>query len=370
MSDADRSGRPPRWRHPATAIAVPVLVLGLVAVLPTLTLLGTDPCVGEDPTGCASVRESAPGSAGGPVLSGRGGDAAPSAVPSAAPSAGPGGAMPGSRPGWKVNFADDFTGRGIDLTRWGRYSGRPGGAPPTAEWQRGNVLVRDGKLLLKGRKIKGKWVTAGVSMAPAGARTYGRWDIRFRIQRGNGVGYAILLYPGDGGWPPEIDIAEDGGGLRTTTQATLHWGEENHQIQRTTSSDFTVWHTVGVIWEPGRVRYLLDDREWGRVDSPDVPDEPMWLGLQTQQSPCVTRYRNCPLPGETTAVDMEVDWVVRSERSTAGSSLPGESIPGLSDESSTTNSTEEPGATSSTRSAVISAEGLIRRRGTRAMGWT
>jgi hypothetical protein len=357
MSDADRSGRSARWRRPATAVAVPALVLGLVAVLPTLTLLGTDPCVGDDPTGCASVRP--------PVLSGRGAEAAPSVLP--------GGAMPGPRPGWKVSFADDFTAGGLDLSRWGRYEGRPGGAPPTAVWERGNVAVRDGKLLLKGRQVGGRWVTAGVSMARAGSRTYGRWDVRFRIQRGNGVGYAILLYPADGGWPPEIDIAEDGGGRRTGTQASLHWGRDNQQLHRSVSADFTGWHTVGVIWEPGRLRYLLDDREWGRVDSPNVPDQPMWLGLQTQQADCEARYRNCPLPGATPAVDMEVDWVVRSERTTADVSLPGKS-PGLSGEPpdrwSRLNSAEDPGETWAGRPAAISAEGLMRRRGAGAMGWT
>ena len=340
MSDADRSGRPVHWRRPAMAIAVPVLVFGLVAVLPTLTMLGTDPCVGDDPTGCPAVRS--------PAVSARGAEAAPSMVPS--------GAMPGARPGWKVTFADDFSGDGLDFTRWGRYEGRPGGAPPTAVWQRGNVAVQDGKLLLKGRKVDGKWVTAGVSMARAGSRTYGRWDIRFRIQRGNGVGYAILLYPADGGWPPEIDIAEDGGGLRGSTQATLHWGKENHQQQRRLSADFTGWRTVSVVWEPGRLRYLLDDREWGRVEGANVPDEPMWLGLQTQQVTCVTRYRNCPLPSETPAVDMEVDWVMRSERGTVDVSLPDVSRP----EKSPDELTEDPGEGSAERSAAISAEGPMR----------
>jgi hypothetical protein len=353
MSQADRPGRPAPWRRPAMAVAVPLGILALVTVLPTLTLLGTDPCVGEDPSGCDAART--PGVSG-PQAGSGGANEAASSVPAAR------GAIPTSRPGWKVTFADDFTGDGIDLGRWGRYAGRPGGAPPTAVWERGQVAVRDGKLLLKGHKRDGRWVTAGVSMARAGSRTYGRWDVRFRIQRGNGVGYAILLYPDDGGWPPEIDIAEDGGGLRTSTQATVHWGRENHQIHRSTSADFTTWHTVSVVWDPGRLRYLLDDREWGRVDSPDVPDEPMWLGLQTQQATCSAEYRNCPLATETKAVDMEVDWVVRWERATSGVSLrDGSPGPGELSPLNTVVSAERLGPLSAGRSGAMSAEGRMRR---------
>jgi hypothetical protein len=355
MRDADRSGRP--WRLPrSAAVAVPALILGLVAVLPTLTLLGTDPCVEESPTDCSSARR--------PVLGGGAGEQ-PSSVPAPDP-----GAMPRSRPGWRVTFADDFTGPGLDRRRWGRYEGRPGGAPPTAVWAPDNVVVRDGKLVLKGRKVGARWVTAGVSMAHAGSQTYGRWDIRFRVQRGNGVGYAVLLYPGDGGWPPEIDIAEDGGGGRGHTQATLHWSIANHQLHRDVAADFTRWHTVSVIWQPGRLHYLLDDREWGRVESPDVPDEPMWLGLQTQQATCTARYRNCPDTREAPAVDLEVDWVVRWKAAPLDD--PSDHRTDRTDPALTggENSSEERGPVSAERSGGISAEGLMRRPVPGGVGWT
>jgi hypothetical protein len=287
-------------RHrPVAAVAVPLLVLGVVAVGPTLALLGTDPCVTRAPTGCPATR-------------------LPSAAPdvaAAGTSAGPSVRlpMPGPRAGWTVTFADDFTGRDLDRHRWGRYRGRPGGAPPSARWDPGHAVVRDGKLVLRGEKVGGEWLTAGVSMARAGSQTYGRWDVRFRIGRGNGVGYAVLMYPADGGWPPEIDFAEDGGGLRRSSQATLHWGEGNKTVHRSVSADFSVWHTVSVIWSKGSLRYLLDGQVWAGLSGYHVPDQPMWLGLQTQQADCRVEYDNCPLSRTAASVDMEIDWVVRSQ---------------------------------------------------------
>jgi beta-glucanase (GH16 family) len=120
----------------------------------------------------------------------------------------------------------------------------------------------------------------------------------------------ILLWPVRD-WPPEIDFAENGGTTtaRGSMAATLHHGEENHQIQRRVRADFTRWHRMGVEWTPGKLVYTLDGRTWGTVESRHVPDEPMELDIQTQTGACGDRCAPCPNASTPALVEMEVDWV-------------------------------------------------------------
>ncbi|MFN8076567.1 MAG: glycoside hydrolase family 16 protein [Kineosporiaceae bacterium] len=217
--------------------------------------------------------------------------------------------MPGNLPGWKVTASDDFTAAALDLTNWGVYDGVPGGNEP-ARWSKNHVAVQGGKLVLQNYMENGTWVSGGVSRARGGGQTYGRYDIRFRVDKADHIGYAILLYPSSGKWPPEIDIAEDGGGNRAQTSSTLHYGSEDFQIQVRKQADFSQWHTVSVIWKQNRLEYYLDGARYGVTNSAMVPSEPMWLGMQTQYKRC-NEWDNCNYGSMPTQANMEIDWVVR-----------------------------------------------------------
>jgi hypothetical protein len=226
----------------------------------------------------------------------------------------PRGGMPTSEPrGWHRVFADDFA-RGLSASRWGRYSGQPGG-DPGGLWAPSHVVVRNGILNLetyRDPRFGGRWVSGGVSSAPALKQTYGKYEVRFRMDPGKGVSAVLLLWPSGDGWPPEIDFAEDGGvtNARTKMSATFHYGADDHQIQRTVHVDFTRWHTMGVEWTPGRLVYTLDGRRWAAVRHRDVPDEPMELDLQTQAGTCGDRYAPCPDATTPPRVTLQVAWVV------------------------------------------------------------
>ena len=134
--------------------------------------------------------------------------------------------------------------------------------------------------------------------------------MRFRIDKGAGVAGIALLWPSDEPWPPEIDFAEDGGGNRTKTTATLHYGADNSQIQASVVADFSQWHTVGVEWTPGHLAYTLDGAVWATMDNPNVPSGLMEMDLQTQAGTCGDAWAPCPDASTPAHVAMQVDWVV------------------------------------------------------------
>ena len=224
----------------------------------------------------------------------------------------PSGAMPvGNLRGWRQVLAQDFTSNRLPRG-WGTYTGRPGGNP-NGWWQPSHVAVRGKDLHLVGDWQNGRFVTGGLMSTMA--RTYGKYEVRFKVSRAPGVAYVLLLWPADEWWPMggEIDFAEDGGGARRTTTATLHYGAGNTQVQRHLHADFTHFQTVGVEWTPGRLVYTLNGRPWATVTNPRVPSRPMCLALQLEAGHG-TSWSPAPSRATPRTVDMVVDWVVAYRR--------------------------------------------------------
>jgi beta-glucanase (GH16 family) len=219
--------------------------------------------------------------------------------------------------GWHRVFFDDFTG-GLRPSKWGTYSGQPGG-DPGGWWAPSHVVVRNGILNLetyRDPKFGGRWVSGGVSSANALRQTYGRYEVRLRMDPGKGVAAVALLWPSGNQWPPEIDFAEDGGetNARSHISATLHYGADDKQIQRTVQADFTRWHTVGVEWTPGRLSYTLDGRRWGGVRHRQVPAQAMEMDLQSQAGTCGDASAPCPDATTPARVTFQIDWVAAYAR--------------------------------------------------------
>ena len=237
------------------------------------------------------------------------------AVDAPAASATPSGvAMPtGDIRGWHQVLADDFTGSALDTSKWRLYWGQPGG-DPGGWFDPAHVSVSGGQMVLAGSRDPadgGKWATAGVSDSPGLVQTYGKYLVRFRFDSGVGIAHAILLWPADNSWPPEIDFSEDNGANRQTTYATLHWGSNNTQVQRKVAVDLTKWHTLGVEWTPDRLVFTLDGRPWSTLTSSHVPAIPMTLDIQTQAWACGTStWERCPNATTPSHVNLYVDWAV------------------------------------------------------------
>lgn len=224
---------------------------------------------------------------------------------------------PRTLPGWHRVFVDNFTEPSLAATHsWQTYSGHPGG-DPAGWWDPTHVVISHGELQILGYQDDrdvgagerpGTWVTGGLQSLRT--QTFGMDLVRFRMGRGRGIGAAILLWPANNRWPPEIDFTEDNGaGSRNRTYATLHYGSQDHTVGRSIAVDLTRWHTVGVKWTPEHLVFLLDGRAWATIDGPRVPAQPMRLALQTGENACGDSFEVCPDGSTPAHVDLDVQWV-------------------------------------------------------------
>jgi beta-glucanase (GH16 family) len=219
----------------------------------------------------------------------------------------------GDLPGWHQVLADDFTEPQLDPAVWQTYWGQPGG-DPGGWFDPSHIYLSNGALVLSAYQDPadgGKWATGGVSSSPGLSQTYGKYEVRFRFDAGAGIAHAILLWPTDNSWPPEIDFSEDNGSDRQTDYATLHYGTNNTMIGRQVAVDLTQWHTLGVEWTPGHLVYTIDGQVWATVADVNVPSTPMALDIQTQAWACGTStWEQCPNATTPAHVNLYVDWVV------------------------------------------------------------
>jgi beta-glucanase (GH16 family) len=213
---------------------------------------------------------------------------------------------------WRRVFFDDFND-GLRSSRWATYSGQPGG-DPGGWWAPSHVVVAHGILNLetyRDARFGGRWVSGGVSSARALRQTYGKYEVRLRMDRGKGVAMVALLWPVRNQWPPEIDFAENGGETptRKSVTATLHYGAANNQIQRTVRANFTKWHLLGVEWTPSLLVYTLDGHPWAIVRNSAVPSQAMEFDVQAQAGTCGDPYAPCPNATTPRRVTFQIDWV-------------------------------------------------------------
>lgn len=238
----------------------------------------------------------------------------PAPVPEGSSSSAPSGQpMPlGDLGSWDKVFSDDFTGDTIS-SKWSRYSGRPG-SDPDAQWARSHVVVDDGKVALwtyRDSAYGGKWTSGAINNSRSGvAARSGRYDIRMRADRAKGINLAALLWPYEGGWPPEIDFVEDRDGDRADFTTTIHYknsSTSHGMIHGKKIVDMTQWHTYGVRWTPGKVVYTVDGEIWKTVYSSNVPSVRFELAIQTN---AVTRGAVKPDSSTPSRSKVEIDWVV------------------------------------------------------------
>ena len=213
----------------------------------------------------------------------------------------------GNIPGWVQVFTDDFTGNSL-RNDWSMYTGVSGATG--TQWASDRVAVANSTARLLAAPSGNRWTAGAIANYGTSVQTYGKYDLRFRMDKAEGVKYAFLTWPSAENWPVggEIDFAEDGGGNRIGTSATTHYadGNGNHQqVQRNmTNLDFSQWQTIGVEWTPGKLAYTANGTVWATVTSPSaaIPSHSMFLALQVEIT-----GTNGTTPNPTVC---EVDWVV------------------------------------------------------------
>ena len=122
------------------------------------------------------------------------------------------------------------------------------------------------------------------------AQTYGRFEARIKIPRGQGIWPAFWMLGaniGAVGWPDcgEIDIMENIGREPNTVHGTFHGpgysGGERHRRgvpeSRTAGRSPTAIHLYAVEWEPAEIRWYVDGHLYQTRKPSDLPAGARWV---------------------------------------------------------------------------------------------
>ena len=82
------------------------------------------------------------------------------------------------------------------------------------------------------------------------------------------------------GWPAcgEIDIMEMVGHEPSTTHGTAHWGPQGQGFSTYQGGDYKIsgekfsdaYHVFSIIWEPGSIKWMVDDNEFFKITTANV----------------------------------------------------------------------------------------------------
>lgn len=206
---------------------------------------------------------------------------------------------------WELVWGDEFDGSELDRSNWTPEQSCWGGGNNERQCYTDrpeNIVVEDGKLLLRARKerftgparppeiaddpnaqITQDYTSGKVRTRGLHAWKYGRIEMRAKAPGGQGVWPAFWMMPNDDVYGPwalsgEIDIFEGfnigakcdecDGGIQNRTVSALHFGgmwPDNRYIDQWTrfpgdalpTQDF---HVYSVEWGEGLIRFLVNDR--------------------------------------------------------------------------------------------------------------
>ena len=178
-------------------------------------------------------------------------------------------------PGWVLDWHDEFDGRTLDRTTWLPETGGNGWGNQELQFytdRPDNVRVDGGNLVIEARKEDhgGRhYTSARIKTAGKIERTYGRYEARIKIPRGQGIWPAFWMLGADigqAGWPRcgEIDIMENIGREPDLVHGTLHGpgysgakaiGKPQRLDKGTYADDY---HVYAVEWEPRVIRWYRD----------------------------------------------------------------------------------------------------------------
>lgn len=118
-----------------------------------------------------------------------------------------------------------------------------------------------------------EYTSARLLTAATFTQTYGRFEARIKIPRGQGIWPAFWMLGTGGGWPDagEIDVMENIGREPNTVYGTVHGpgysGGGGITGSRTLGAPLAdTFHTYRVDWEPNVITWYVDGVQYHRVD--------------------------------------------------------------------------------------------------------
>jgi len=208
---------------------------------------------------------------------------------------------------WKLVWSDEFSGpngSAVDGSKWVSETGGGGWGNNELEYytkRLDNAYQQDGNLVIK--VLQEKYTGAdGVTRNYTSARlktlgkfsqTYGRFEARIKIPRGQGIWPAFWMLGNDiekPGWPGcgEIDIMENIGKEPALVHGTIHGpGYSGGQgigapyalpdalpADQRFADDF---HLFAVEWEPNAIRFYVDDHLYATRTPADLTKGAKWV---------------------------------------------------------------------------------------------
>jgi beta-glucanase (GH16 family) len=212
----------------------------------------------------------------------------------------------GTPPAWTLAWNDEFDGAAgapVDGTKWVTETGGDGWGNQEREYYTAGTanasLDGAGLLVITARAEPSssplqcwygtcRYTSARLKTKGKFEPTYGRFEARIRIPRGQGIWPAFWMLGADVdkvGWPKsgEIDVMENIGREPAIVHGTMHGpgysGGSGISGSYTLASGALAddFHVYAVEWTPGLVRWLIDEREYHRTTPANLPSGTTWV---------------------------------------------------------------------------------------------
>ena len=222
--------------------------------------------------------------------------------PGHGPVATPASASPGSR--WTLVWSDEFDGAAgarVDPARWVTETGGHGWGNNELEYYTDRAenasLSGDGHLVIRALRehyqgsdgVAREYTSARLKTQGTFTQTYGRFEARLQIPRGQGLWPAFWMLGADieaVGWPRsgEIDIMENIGKEPATVHGTIHGpgysGADSLGGAYALPGGAAVadaFHVFAVEWEPALIRFYVDDTLYETRTPADLKAGQTWV---------------------------------------------------------------------------------------------
>ncbi|MFL5616255.1 MAG: family 16 glycosylhydrolase [Gemmatimonadaceae bacterium] len=210
------------------------------------------------------------------------------------------------KPNWTLTWNDEFDGppgSSFDATKWVAETGGSGWGNQEREFYttRTENIALDGHghLVITARVEPASttdscwygscgYTSARIKTQGLFSQTYGRFEARIRIPRGQGIWPAFWML-GDNisgvGWPQsgEIDIMENIGKEPSIVHGTMHGpgysggsgiGGPYSLSSGAFADDF---HVYAVEWSPGVIKWFVDDSPYFQATTASIPANTTWV---------------------------------------------------------------------------------------------
>jgi len=218
------------------------------------------------------------------------------------PAAQPRATDPATHSSWVLTWSDEFNGpngSAPDPAKWVVESGGNGWGNNELEYytardrnvrlENGNLVIEAFKERYTGRdRVQRNYTSARLKSEGRFSQQYGRFEARIQIPSGQGAWPAFWMLGDDyptTGWPGcgEIDIMESVGSHSATIQGSLHG--PGYSGSNPLTSAYTLprgrfsdgFHVFAVEWEPGVVRFFVDDKLYATKTPADLPAGKRWV---------------------------------------------------------------------------------------------